>query len=291
MISSAGAALLLALFCLHMLNVHFKSLALASERGANVWCQARPDDSCTRGRVAFCFIVMNGMEYLRENLEVLKRIAEACGGVIYYLENDSTDGTKEFLSEIADAKGSNVFGESISLDGKQSTELCTSSGVYNCTRRTRRLAKLRQRVLDMVLGETRFDFQTVVMMDMDFNHLSVQGAITAIMHSQSRGTDGLFGMSYHYESGAPYDTGAVKPPSALHKIVNGKQHFVRVDSAFSGFGVYSLSAIRTRRASYDAMCKEIEHVSFNRAFKTLEVWVHFRPMYGGRHGKVSIDTT
>lgn len=229
--------------------------------------------------VCFCFIVKDGAKYLKQNLESIIEVAHCFKEYkVIYVENDSTDTTREILDHYA---VTNEFftGKQLNLDGKHSTELCNSGENYNCALRTNRLAYLRQLVLDTALA---YESDVIVMLDMDFVFFDPRDFFRMFEEFTTRSyIDGIFGMSVlHSNSMIPYDIAAIRPYIKLGSILSGVR-LVRVSSAFSGFGVYRTESIRKCKARYIAPKPDIEHVYFNRHFKHLYVFPSFRPVYVG----------
>jgi len=221
-------------------------------------------------KVAFIFIVKDGEKYLEPNLNLLKRH----GHDIYAVENNSVDDTKNILKR-ADIK--KVI--TLDLDDKSSLELC-GLGEVNCAKRVRRLAYIRQQGLDAVMNaDEAYDY--VCMLDMDFESYDpshLDGMFEFMENNKD--VDALFGMSVVKHMGIPYDISAVRPMTKLPTIgLKLKQH-VKVQSAFSGFGIYRCSSIVDKNAKYDyKTIDDIEHVHFNKHFEHLVVDTKFNPSY------------
>ena len=94
-------------------------------------------------KVAFCFIVKDGADYLQKNIDTLKTISENfLLSHIFAIENDSKDTTRNILSKEFENGCITAF-KLLDLDGKSSVELCKKERKYNCSKRTKRLAYLR----------------------------------------------------------------------------------------------------------------------------------------------------
>jgi glycosyltransferase involved in cell wall biosynthesis len=208
-------------------------------------------------KIAFIFIVKDGEEYLQRNINSIKKFNQD----IYAVENNSVDNTKQILSQSDLTKV--IF---LDLDDdKHSTELCSADEEFNCNKRTRRLAYLRQCGLDAVMN-SGIEYDYVCMLDLDFYSFNYKQLLGMFTHMEKdREIDGMFGMS-HSPLGVPYDTGAIEPKSKTKEIRLKTQRYVDVESAFSGFGIYRYSSI--------------EHIDFNRQLNKLIVDTHFNPIYG-----------
>jgi len=216
-------------------------------------------------KIAFVFIVKD----LEKNLNTIKKYNQD----IYAVENNSTDNTKIILR---DSGIKNII--TLDLDNKSSLELC-SRIEDNCSKRVRRLAYIRQKGIDAVINSgVTYDY--VCMLDMDFLDYDEKGLIDMFQYMEEHGdVDGIFGMSRE-RNGLPYDTNAVTPTRKLIPIITKLNRYVRVDSAFSGFGIYRYSSIWNTGAKYDYKnINDIEHIQFNKNFNKLVVDTQFNPRY------------
>tara|TARA_R110000803_G_scaffold46448_1_gene97511 strand:+ start:276 stop:1019 length:744 start_codon:yes stop_codon:yes gene_type:complete len=220
-------------------------------------------------KIAFVFIVKDGEKYLDKNLNTIKKYNQD----IYAVENNSVDNTKIILRDSGIKKVITLH-----LDKKHSTELCTKE--VNCSERVRRLAYIRQKGLDAVINSgVVYDY--ICMLDMDFLDYDEKGLIDMFQYIEThKDVDGIFGMSVDDGIGLPYDMGAVKPLHKLIPIISKLNRYVRVDSAFSGFGIYRYSSIWDSGAKYEYKhINDIEHVHFNSNFNKLVVDTHYNPRY------------
>jgi hypothetical protein len=219
-------------------------------------------------KIAFIFLVKDGEKYLEKNLNSIKKYNQD----IYAVENNSVDNTKNILRDSGIKKVITLY-----LDQKHSIELCTKK--VNCSERVRRLAYIRQKGLDAVINSgVVYDY--VCMLDMDFVEYDEKGLLDMFQYLEThKDVDGIFGMSVN-EIGLPYDVGAVKPQHKLIPIILKLNRYVRVDSAFSGFGIYRYSSILNSGAKYEyEHIHDIEHVHFNNNFNKLVVDTHYNPKY------------
>ena len=117
--------------------------------------------------VAFCFIVKDGDKYLEKNLMKIINFGDLYldNYRIYYVENDSVDKTNEILENFK-KKYKNFYGKHLKLDGKHSTELCNKFNERNCSNRTRRLAFIRNQVLNQ--AKYWKECKYIFMLDLDF---------------------------------------------------------------------------------------------------------------------------
>lgn len=227
--------------------------------------------------VAFCFIVKDGDKYLEKNLMKIINFGDLYldNYRIYYVENDSVDKTNEILDKFK-KKYKNIYGQHLKLDGKHSTQLCNKLDERNCSNRTRRLAFIRNQVLNKVKQWKECNYMIMLDLDfIDFDMKELHNMFNTIKNSKN--INGVFGMSIS-NKGFFYDVGAVKPSYKLIKIYL-KIKLVKVDSAFSGFGIYKMKYIMDNNIKYNEKSNEIEHIDFNNKIKNLYVYSDFRPIY------------
>lgn len=228
--------------------------------------------------VAFCFIVKDGSEYLDKNLQNIIDLATLfCDEYkIFYVENDSIDNTKEILEKFK-LKNNNIFGKHLTFsDKKYSTELCSNDFDLNCSKRTSRLAYLRNISLEQAKEWSQCNY--MVMLDLDFIDFDKKEFINMFdIINKNKNIDGIFGMSIT-TSGNLYDIGAVKPMTKILSIIL-EEKLVKVNSAFSGFGIYRMKTIMDKNLNYNINSNDIEHINFNENFNNLFVYTPFRPIY------------
>lgn len=245
-------------------------------------------------RIACCFIVRNGEDYIDRNIRELEAALSGVADEIryFYVENDSTDHTRDTLDKFAMEMPGRWQGEQLNISRYTSIEMCKGKSSYNCASRTRFLASLRQRVLDRALSWE--DCTTVIMLDLDVVRFEHSGLRRLLSLLDEKNADGAFGMSVADgcigDHKCFYDIGALDASaSALVHIANGR--VARVASAFSGFGVYSAAALRHLNVTYDTQCDGIEHHAFNRQLRRLYVDGSFRPVYHGRGQRLTWHNT
>jgi hypothetical protein len=175
-------------------------------------------------------------------------------------------------------------GEQLNLSNRSSIRLCHAHRKVNCQARSQFLAALRQRLLDQALAWR--SCTTVLMLDLDFVRFEPAGPIRLLHLLEDRRADGVFGMSVADRRKCPsclYDTGAVEA-SRLNRRRIAEGSIAVVESAFSGFGLYSAEALRRTHARYNttALGLVVEHKPFNRQLLILLVNGSFRPVYSGK---------
>jgi hypothetical protein len=227
--------------------------------------------------VAFCFIVKDGDKYLEKNLTKIIQFGDLYldNYRIYYVENDSVDKTKEILDKFK-KKYKNIYGKHLKLDGKHSTNLCKNNNVYNCSNRTRRLAFIRNQVLNQAKKWSECNY--MIMLDFDFMYFDMKELYNMFnIIKNSKNINGIFGMSVSHKK-CLYDGGAVKPTYKLIEIYFNKI-LVKVKSAFSGIGIYKMKYIIDNNLNYNEKTNQVEHIDFNEKIKNLYVYSNFRPVY------------
>ena len=229
----------------------------------------------------FCFLVRDGKAYLEDNVRAIVHFAEEhCQSwKICYVENDSSDGTRDILDALEWEYAPDMRGERLDdVSGLHTHDICAArQEPDNCQERILLLAKLRQRLVEAALEAKT---EVLVMADLDFVSFDAEALARLYPAAVALEADGAFGMSVHANGAELYDHGAVRPQSVLPAMDDVSADPVPVQSAFSGFGVYMTSALRRNGASYkDATGLEMEHVSFNSSLKGLFVDRRFRPRY------------
>jgi hypothetical protein len=231
-------------------------------------------------KIAFCFIVKDGDSYLEKNLDILIELGNLYFKEfkIFYAENDSKDNTINILKNYKN-KYSNIYGEHLLLDGKHSTELCNNTE-YNCKNRTRRLAYLRNIILNMAKQWKECDY--MIMLDLDFVDFDKNEFYNMFnIIDDNKNINGIFGMSVTKNNNdCLYDIGAIKPYKKLSYIKN-ENLIINVDSAFSGIGIYRMKLLIDNNIEYNIKTNDIEHIEFNKNINNLYVYSLFRPIYEG----------
>jgi len=233
-------------------------------------------------KVAFCFIVKDGDTYLEKNLDRLIELGNLYFDEfkIFYAENDSKDNTINILNKYKN-KYKNIFGEHLVLDGKHSTELCDNSE-FNCKKRTRRLAYLRNIILNMAKQWKECDY--MIMLDLDFVDFDKNEFYNMFnIIDDNKNINGIFGMSVTKDNtNCLYDIGAITPSNNILIIRNDETKLIKVTSAFSGFGIYRMKKLIDNNIEYNIKTNEIEHIDFNRNINNLYVYALYRPVYEGK---------
>jgi hypothetical protein len=229
------------------------------------------------------FMVRDGEKYLQKNLN---EIIIFCKEVfkeykILFIENDSKDNTKNILTSMMQ-ENNNIIGEFKGITKKTSEKMCNTFNIFNitlnknCNSRTRFLASLRQELLNKSMD---YPSDLTIMIDMDFVSFDTSELIKMINKLTELHADGIFGMSYTTIN-TPYDTGSIKPSTILlNPALYKKNNVIKVDSAFSGFGVYNTESIKKYHAEYSDNAVNIEHIHFNKQLKKLYIYTSFNPIY------------
>jgi len=123
----------------------------------------------------------------------------------------------------------------------------------------------------------------MIMLDLDFLDFDMKELHNMFnIIKNSKNINGIFGMSISNKK-CLYDSGAVKP---FYKLIDIflKIKLVKVDSAFSGFGIYKMKYIIDNIVKYNEKTTDIEHIDFNKQIKNLYVYSNFRPKYDSNDG-------
>ena len=266
--------------------------------------------------VAFSFVVHNGAVYLDKSLGELVSIGRRFRKFwIFYVENDSTDGTQLILTKFGATHPERVHGEMLRNYANSSLSLCRSAKYRNCVARVALLAALRQRAFDNAI-RSHATWRVLIVVDMDWVELTVSALLQAFAIGVERKASAVFALSVYRNSEVPvpryvpYDRASavldaqpafergryLTSPRFWYAVQDNFQCVVRVKSAFGGVGIYySLRSIPseklpryTRTRHYNQVP---EHVHFNRQLLDLHKTVlssysgmymdpRFRPVYG-----------
>jgi hypothetical protein len=255
-------------------------------------------------KVAFVAIARNAMPFLPRTLSMLDEAATCFEKSTFYIhENDSTDGTKEFLSRWQDGDSRRCSMQDIGRPHLNYTK---------AAERTHALAEYRNACRDWVGREAR-DVDYVVVFDTDpWGGLSVGGLFNTIGHLELSHREAVGMAAYSWcEWGQPvwpqptichYDAWACRwnywaeQENMLwfhlwHPLVGSPP--VRMNSAFGQLAVYRASDYL--RGEYRG--GDCEHVSFHRSLggdfflnpsmRVVSFWVPRNEVVSdGMHGRV-----
>ena len=236
-------------------------------------------------RVAFGLLVRDGAKYLSGNLDSIVRLGQHFLEFrVFYVENDSVDATRFILANLSAAFPRRFYGVMLDhVSATNSVAMCplTIEG-RNCRPRVELLAKLRQRLLELVLTWTQW--HAFVMLDADFLSLPHDDYLQMFALGVARNATSIFGKSVYrnkYGYMAMYDTSALWGHGAVIPAIRAGC-LTTVISAFSGVGTYFADAlrgaIREARPVPKYRIRNIlnEHARFNYALNR---------EYGVRHGR------
>lgn len=237
-------------------------------------------------RVVFCGIVRDCERNLRRNLDKVEAFRSRFGSVqIVLVENDSRDGTKEVLRDLAKRDESAIvemadYG-TVTLPKRLKSHVNPSFSEHRISKMTR----YRNRYLELIedqIGYSNIDW--VVMLDWDVLDFSVEGLFDSLRRSEEwdvatangRSKVGFFGDVY-YDAFA-YRPLGLKGPCTEKSIFEGRVELktkldgadlIPVESGFNGMAVYRagmLEGMRYRTEFNDDPRVEVwcEHVVFHR---------------------------
>lgn len=235
------------------------------------------DSSIRDKKIVVCFMVRNGEKYLYNNIRKLDSFLYKNFNKyhILYIENDSTDNTRNILRCLENEIP--MSGKMLNIADKKSEDMCDGKD-KNCNKRTRFLASLRQKLIDIIKQDfTDFDYMLMNDMDfIDFNEKDLKSMFGVIIQNNY---DSIFPMSI--SNNKPYDIGAITNffSRFLYTYFYSKNNSItKVNSAFSGFGIYSIKRLLKNNSSYDINNNNIEHIKFNEKFDCY-IYNNFCPVY------------
>lgn len=228
-------------------------------------------------KIVVCFLVRDGDKYLEKNLTKMIDFLHNNFKTyhILYVENDSKDNTLNILKTFEQYYP--ISGISLKLSNLTSVDMCKKENEYNCNKRTRFLTKLRQILVNKVKSEF-YNYDYMLMTDMDFIDFNNKHLLTMFKIAINNNYEAIFGVSH--KNGKLYDTGTITPSFTrfLYKYYKYNQSITTVDSAFSGFGIYSIRSLIEKNIQYNLKTNKIEHIDFNRKLDTY-VYNGFTPEY------------
>ena len=196
--------------------------------------------------IAFGFITRDGMDFLMRNLPFMIRLGSLFARFwLLFSENDSTDGTKELLTEYG-RRYPQVQGDL--LQGKAvlpSVELCPLKK-RNCEARIRLLSQMRQLVYERALRLLDV-LDAFVMIDIDFLSVDIPSFLQMFYAGRRLSAAAIAGQSMvrnSHKDCQAYDTSALVPYSERVKNAIQSYCFGKIYSAFSGFAIYFADALR-----------------------------------------------
>ena len=195
--------------------------------------------------VAFGFITRDGMDYMKRNLGFMMRLGSMFARFwLLFSENDSTDGTKEFLTEYGrrypQVQGDLLQGES----NLSSVRLCTKSR-RNCLARVKLLSRMRQLVYERAL-RLLDAMDAFIMVDIDFLSVDIRSFLQMFYAGRRLSAAAIAGQSMYRNSREDcqaYDLSALVPYAASLNAIK-KYCFGRIHSAFGGLTIYYADALR-----------------------------------------------
>ena len=226
--------------------------------------------------IGFGFIIKDGETYIKKNMEVIQKLGKQFKSYkIFFIENDSIDNTRSILKNFIN-EYNNIHGKFTTLGDKlHSTDLCKSSVKFNCSHRVQRLARLRNTLLNYVQYEMKFNGDYFIMLDFDFEFMPDPMELFRKMDTHTN-IDAVFGMSLTPKQKF-YDIQAIQPVFSKLKILLSFQKWIKVSSAFSGFGLYRWKSILDKR--YNELTTRNEHISLNHQLSNLYVNTTFNIIY------------
>lgn len=205
--------------------------------------------------VVICGIVQNCEKRLVRNIPRIERFRQCCrDSYVYIYENDSSDGTPRILNQwVTDSR--KIFCScEISQVESPREQLVSNVKPYPgySIKRIERIAKCRNKVLDMANQRLSEQVDFVVVVDLDLLSIDVEGVIGAVGRSFDWDvitSNGVFPTKKGFRY---YDAFALREladssPQTLKKMANAQVKFaglkkgdlpIQVTCAFGGLAVY-----------------------------------------------------
>ena len=234
--------------------------------------------------VAFTCIVRDGETYLARNLEAILSLGRAfLRARLFYVENDSTDGTRQILHEYGRRNPGAVHGRMLdNASGVFSRALCpaqrATSEINNCKKRTSLLSRLRQEVLALALAW--HEWHALIALDLDFVAFSAADYLASFARAIDLNASAIFASSVVQNTRGHlvlYDKSALRFPKAGKSAAKQAMTawkagcLVPVLSAFGGFGTYMAGPLRASAASYSGEDGGTnEHLALNMVISNLK---------------------
>ena len=210
---------------------------------------------------AISFLARDAMTYLPNNLRIIEQIAHNFARYrFFYLENDSSDGTGDYLRYWSLRKP--VTPLHFTQKIMHSHDMCPKS--YNCIRRFKTLSILRDELWKRIRA---WDEWTIWMaIDADFIRIQVPDILKSIALGYAYNAAAMFSRSY-FVSGS---THRIMEYEGFHISKERVQSVcpVNVTSAFGGVAIYYSKIRRIYNLSYDRHTKTYEHFGFHSQIKT-----------------------
>ena len=233
-------------------------------------------------RLAIAILARNCEKSLKKNFIELQKLEEYYSIDYYIIENDSTDGTKDFLIQWVNDDNHKKL---ISFNNLELPEEKQING-----NRIQRMVQYRNLYMDAI-EDSGVHYDYLVMVDIDVEYFSAEDIIDSINNKPEDAVGVFANGRYFYKIGKKYfltnyyDLFAfeienkktnVDKLSVLNKKFKNNR-FVTCSSAFAGIGIYEYKIIQKIRYKYEELDGNsiCEHIPFNAC--------------ACQHGKLYID--
>jgi len=244
--------------------------------------------------IAICGLCRNTEGSLKKMKKKLVNIGEKFKDYeIIIFENDSNDNTRNLLKEWTKENKKVTL-----LDCEEENCILKEKHGYDGTntKRLEKMAGFRERYLDYVKKSNKFDYMLVVDMDLEGNQV-IDGIFHSIGQDKEWGAIFINGrsplpvlnISFLYDTIAhvPIDCPLDKIESFRNKIaificnyvLYNKNELHEVISAFNGFGLYKVSALKN--CSYKGNNNLCEHINLNLCMYLNGEKIYINPLWKG----------
>lgn len=241
--------------------------------------------------VAICCLARDCRDGLERNLPIISRLQSYTQHTyVFIIENDSLDGTKEYLAEYQKSSP-RVFVDSFN-SGSKTLLKSTDSGVNPSYSKYRieKMASYRNRYLDLMEEKVGLDnLDWVIMLDPDVRKINFEGIRHSfglskywdVVHANGRLKTGLFG-NYYYDTYAfsEYCDSDICTEEMMVanqyrlKGLTSEMPLIPVQSGFNALAIYRAKALKGVRYTCDDNQQgdprvevDCEHVALHRAVR------------------------
>ena len=257
--------------------------------------------------VCICGLARNCIKKLHENKKVIEKIGLLFKKYkIILFENDSNDGTREFIEEW-EKKNKNII--LIKCDNNPRCILKNKTGYQYGQlnkKRFQKMANYREKYLNYA-KKINYDYTMVLDFDLDFTKFNYEGFLNILSkpeiwngvfingRSNIPGTFGFLTIPYDSIAYADLVNNCKIPKTTLkklyfilnnyiklYKITNKNKIFSKVSSAFNGVAIYKTSSLKNSSylSNENNFC---EHCSLHETMDNLYIantWISYQPKQG-----------
>ena len=258
-----------------------------------------------------CFIARDCKEQIKKNMYIINKIGSLFKDYkIIIFENDSIDGTRDFIKNLIKKNRKIYLIECDVPDCILNNKKGYDYGQFS-RNRISKMGYYRNKYLEEAL-KTNYDFTMVLDIDLDYSNFNINNFIYTLskyeiwdgvfMNTRINlpGTFGLISVSYDAQAFSKDNIGCNYFKSSFHYLKDiiysyiilwrlGNQDFFPVDSAFNGLGIY-----KTRKLIHSSYSNNgkipCEHCYLHNNLKNLYIskkWVNFQDIEPLGDGTIS----